>query len=306
MQIRHYHPGDEHAQAEIFNAAAGPLPKFKPATAEEISRRYRLTDTDPKTKFYAVEDNQIIGYAVYSLNGRISYPWHRAGCEQACEPLLREVLAALRAHGLTQAWAAYRADWEPVQAFFRQHGFQLAREMLNYVAELGALPHAAPPAGTRIAFADASDLPRAWELGKTIFASEDEGRLSRFFLDNPYFDPTAIYSLKRGAETLGLGLAIVNPQFADPTKLDAGMPCFRLGAMGTEGERHKRVNGMFSCVIDCERTGEALLAEAVRRFESAGLTHAAAQCGSDQPMLRSFYDTRFRKQGSFPIMSLRL
>jgi L-amino acid N-acyltransferase YncA len=306
MQIRHYHPGDEHAQAEIFNAAAGSLPKFKPATAEEIARRYRTTDADPKTKFYAVENGQIIGYAVYSANGRISFPWHRSGAEHSREPLLTAVLAALTQRGVHEAWAAYRADWRPVQAFLLEYGFRQTHEMINFVAELAGLSHEAPPPGTRIAPVDAAELVRAWELGETIFAGEDHGRLTKFFLDNPYFDPTALFALKHENDTLGIGLAIVNPQYADPTKLDAAMPCFRLGAMGTETERHKRVNGMFSCVFDVETTGEALLAEAIRRFEAASLTHAAAQCRSDQPALRQFYESRFQRQGSFPILAREL
>ena len=39
MQIRSYQPGDELAQARIYNVAAGSLPGFKPAKPEEIARR---------------------------------------------------------------------------------------------------------------------------------------------------------------------------------------------------------------------------------------------------------------------------
>src|SRR5207249_3763166 len=56
MPIRHYQPGDETAQAAIYNRAAGALPAFKPATPEEVARRYRSSDPDPTTKFYAVAD----------------------------------------------------------------------------------------------------------------------------------------------------------------------------------------------------------------------------------------------------------
>ena len=75
MLIRNYQPGDEHAQAEIYNTVAGKLPKFKPATAEEIGRRYATSDHDPTSKFYAIADGRVVGYAVLNPNGRISYPW---------------------------------------------------------------------------------------------------------------------------------------------------------------------------------------------------------------------------------------
>ena len=80
------------------------------------------------------------------------------------------------------------------------------------------------------------------------------------------------------------------------------MPCFRLGAFGTELQRHKRVNGLFACVFASEPAAESLLAEAVRRLETSGLTHLAAQAPSDQPALVAFYDRYLRRQGSFPIL----
>ena len=98
-------------------------------------------------------------------------------------------------------------------------------------------------------------------------------------------------------------MLIGNRGFADPTKLDSAMPCFRLGALGTERERHKRVNGMFSCVFEAESAGEILLAEGARRLRQAGLTHMAAQAASDAPEICAFYDRYFDRQGEFPILS---
>src|SRR3954469_22690263 len=114
MRIRTYQPGDEVAQAAIYNAAAGPLPRFKPATADEIARRYRSAEADLGTKFYAVDGERIVGYAVFDPNGRVSYPWCLEGSESARDPLLDAVLAAMSERGLPEARAAYRADWSPV------------------------------------------------------------------------------------------------------------------------------------------------------------------------------------------------
>ncbi|HEX8201027.1 MAG TPA: hypothetical protein VF590_11100, partial [Isosphaeraceae bacterium] len=124
-------------------------------------------------------------------------------------------------------------------------------------------------------------------------------------LGNPYFDPSCLFVLEtsRGAAPLGLALAIADASYAHPTKLDAAMPCFRLGALGTETERHKRVNGMVSCLATTGEAGEILLAEARRRLEAAGLDHAAAQAPSDQPDLCALYDRHFRRQGEFPILA---
>src|SRR5215469_11087006 len=95
MLIRTYQPGDEQAQARIFNAAAGPLPACKPAIPDEITRRYQGDDADPGTRFYALIDDEVVGYAVFCANGRVSYPWCLPGAEVVREPLLDAVLGEM-------------------------------------------------------------------------------------------------------------------------------------------------------------------------------------------------------------------
>ncbi len=99
-------------------------------------------------------------------------------------------------------------------------------------------------------------------------------------------------------------MLVVDLAFADPTKIDAAMPCFRLGAFGTERERHKRVNGLFSCVFADESEADSLLTAALSL--AAGpmrLTHLAAQAPSDAVALCAWYDRTFQRQGAFPIMA---
>lgn len=308
MAIRHYQPGDEAAQAEIYNRAAGVLPAFKPATPEEIGRRYRTADPDPASKFYSVADGRVVGYAVLNPNGRISYPWCLPEAEGQRAPLLEAVLEALARRGCREAWVAYRDDWTPVLDFFRDHGFSRRREMINYLADVDRLPRIPLPLGQEIVPVMAEGLRRVLPLGQGLFPEEDPEFLEDFFLTNPYFDPQSLFVLKRTDDDafLGVGLTIINAAYAPPAKLDAAMPCFRLGALGTETERHKRVNGMVSCLFTTEDAGVVLLAEARRRLEAAGLDHAAAQAPSDRPDQCAFYDRYFRRQGAFPILARRL
>ena len=307
MLIRNYQPGDEHAQAEIFNTVAGKLPKFKPATAEEIGRRYATSDHDPTSKFYAIVDGRVVGYAVLNPNGRISYPWCLPGGADAQSPLLEAVLKGLGDRGCSQAWATYRADWSTVIEFFKSHGFTQSREFINYVTEVARLPKTTLTPSLKLAPLDRSDAPAVWRLGQGLFEADPE-RLESFYFRNTYFEPDCVYTLKQSSvdSPIGVAVAITNPKYADPTKVDAAMPCFRLGAIGTESDRHKRINGMFSCVFRTDGAGELLLAEAALRFTRARLTHAAAQAPSDRLELVQFYDRYFQRQGAFPILSRRL
>ncbi len=310
MPIRSYQPGDELAQARIYNQAAGSLPAFKPATPEEVGRRY-AGDPDSGSRFYALEEGGIVGYAVFGSNGRVSYPWCLPGAETWREPLLETVLAAMRERGLAVAWAAYRADWSPVLDFFHQHEFAPTRRMINYVADVSRLPARSQlPQDWVIEPLKPEELPQLIELAPALFPARDAAAIARFYRDHPFHDfSQSLVALKDAGsgEIRGIGLLVLDDRFADPTKIDAAMPCFRLGALGTESERHKRVNGLFSAVFTNASEGELLLSWLVgTRARQAGVTQIAAQAPSNPPALCDWYDRFFQRQGSFPIVSRRL
>ena len=139
MQIRSYQPGDELAQARIFNTAAGSLPGFKPAKPEEIravSKRATSTprqcSTPPKTAMSLRTRS----------SARVAVSVSRGACrrEAAQEPLLEKIVREMKSRGIPNAWAAYRGDWLPVIDFLREHGFTQNRSMINYVAETSGIP----------------------------------------------------------------------------------------------------------------------------------------------------------------------
>jgi hypothetical protein len=308
MAIRTYQPGDEHAQARIYNTAAGSLPGFKPATAEEVGRRYRGGDTDPESRYYAVENGEAVGYAVFGSNGRISYPWCLPGAETLRQSLLETMLLEMRKRGIPEAWTAYRANWSSVHEFLHQHEFTEKRQMINYVAEFEQLPaEDRLPANRVVERLTRADLPRLIAIARGLLAGSDPRTLEEFYWEHPLYNfEESLFVVKNSdnGEILGVSVLVVNDQFADPTKVDAAMPCFRLGAFGTERERHKRVNGLFSCVFVDETEGERLLSAALRsQTNRSGPTVIAAQVPSDAPALRAWYDRLFQRQGSFPIWS---
>ena len=61
MLIRNFKPGDEAAQARVYNTAAASLPKFKPATLQEVQRRVRARDFVSTQRFYAIFKAEVVG-----------------------------------------------------------------------------------------------------------------------------------------------------------------------------------------------------------------------------------------------------
>jgi hypothetical protein len=312
MTIRTFQPGDDAALVSIYNEAAGALPKFKPATLDEIRRRCRAPDFDPGTRFFAVADGRPVGYATFHGNGRVSFPWCRPGHEALAEPLFDAVLAAMRARGLPRAFAAYRADWTGPGDFFTAHGFRRARDMVNFVVAIVDLPTAAAKPSSPISPLKPAEVPGVFALAPEALRCRDAAELERHLFQNPYFRPAAVFALRSRTDSvpLGVGVVVEDTAYANPLQLDADMPCFRLGTFGTEGMQVKRINGLFSFLTrpgkDVNPIGLDLIGHAVRRLQNADLDTLAAQVPSDAPHLLRFYQQFFRRQGSFPVFERTL
>jgi hypothetical protein len=313
MSIRTFKPGDEAVQAEIYNEAAADLPKFKPATVQEVQRRTRAPDFDPSMRFFAEEDGRPVGYALFNANGRVSYPWCRRGHEQQAGPLFRHVLAAMRQRGHRTAFAAYRADWADVCEFFRTAGFAQAREMVNFILDVADMPTVPGRPSTTAGPLRREDVPALFALAPQALRVGSAAELERHLFENPYFRPEVVFVQRdRGTGApAAAGVFITDPGYADPATLDANMPCFRLGAFGTEGMQAKRVRGLFSFLARADQNvsmlGVDLLGQASLRLrDSDDISAFAAQVPSDVPHLLQFYQRVFRRQGSFPVFERSL
>jgi len=151
------------------------------------------------------------------------------------------------------------------------------------------------------------DLPALVALAPKLFSLTDVDALERHFLHNPYFPADACFVLRNKTDgaPVAAGMLIHEPTYADPLQVDANMPCFRLGAFGTEGMTTKRFNCLFSYVVADGREvvplGLDLLGYATQRLTAADASVLAAQVPTTAPHLLRFYERYFRKQGSFPI-----
>jgi hypothetical protein len=316
MTIRGFQPGDDVAQVSIYNDAAGELPKFKPATVDEVRRRCRSADFDPNARFYAVPDgvagNRPVGYVAFQHNGRVSFPWCRKGYEALAEPLFERMLQAMRERGLRPAFAAYRGDWPAQRDFFLKHGFRQTREMINYVMDLNEMPTPAARVGAAITPLTPDDVPAVVEMGAGVLRTSDPGQVEALLFRNPFFPPDSLFALRSrsGGHPIAVGIVVTNPDYANPRLLDGGMPCFRLGAFGSEGMTLKRINGLFSFLAADPREAHAygldLLSYACIAVESTNVETFAAQVPSDVEHLSRFYKSLFRRQGSFPIFEREL
>jgi hypothetical protein len=313
MPIRTFQAGDEAVQADIYNEAAGDLPKFKPATAQEVGRRTAAADFDPAMRFFAEEAGRPVAYSLYNANGRVSYAWCRKGHEHLAGPLFQHVLNAMRGRGFRRAFAAYRGDWAGVGDFFTGHGFGRARDMVNFLVDVVDLPTIPARPAAAAGPLRPEDLPAVYELAPQALRVPGPAELGQHLLHNPYFGPESVFVLRArgGRAPVAAAVLVTDASYADPRALDANMPCFRLGAFGTEAMQAKRVKGLFSFLARADQNvsqlGADLLGQAALRLRDRDDVDAfAAQVPSDAPHLLQIYQRLFRRQGSFPVFERAL
>jgi hypothetical protein len=209
---------------------------------------------------------------------------------------------------MPRAFAAYHKDWTAPAEFFPAQGFPKVRDMVNFLQELTEMPTLISRPNSPITPLQPDDLPALHAMAPTLWRGLTVNDLHKHLFQNPYFNPQALFVLRSriDQQPMAVGLLIEDATFADPSQLDANQPCFRLGAFGTEGMQHKRVNGMFSFVVpEQSRSGAALamdlMGHAAATFDDSSAHGVAAQVPSDQPHLLRFYQGHFRRQGSFPV-----
>jgi hypothetical protein len=307
VTIRPYQPGDEVAQAAVFNAACGHLPGFKPATADDVRKRTRARAFDPTTRLYAEDGGQVVGYCTLQTDGRVSHPWCLPGHENQADPLFEGAIAGLKQRGVRRAYAAYHRDWPGPAEFFPAHGMPKVREMVNFYQELTDMPTMLTRPKSPITPFQPDDLPALYAMGTDLWHGLTQAELWRHLLENPYFPPDSLFVIRGRTDKtpLCVGMLIEDPSFADPKKLDASQPCFRLGAFGSEWGQPKRVNGLFGFVAGRDRSAFAfaldMLTYAAAKLDGTSAHCLAAQVPSDVPHLLMFYQSHFRKQGGFPV-----
>jgi hypothetical protein len=219
----------------------------------------------------------------------------------------------MKARGMRNIFAAYRGDWPTTSEFFPAHGFRLARTMVNFIVELADLPTPGAQGSSPMTPVRSEDIPALFALAPAALRVRSPEALAQHLLHNPYFDADAVFVLRgrsEGKPVLGAGLVVEKPPYADARHVDPGMPCFRLGAFGTEGMQTKRINGLFSFLVAADREVTSLaldlMGHAAYRLSNASVATLAAQVASDVPHLLRFYERYFRRQGSFPVYEREL
>ena len=157
-------------------------------------------------------------------------------------------------------------------------------------------------------------MPALLAMGQGVLRLANPDQLADYFFNNPYFAPNALFAMRpRGGPgpALGFGLLIEDPAYADARQIDAHMPCFRLGAFGSEGMQTKRLTGLFSLLARPDQNFYPIAMDllghaALKLHENDEIDYLAAQVPSDAPHLLRFYSANFRRQGSFPVLEYDL
>jgi hypothetical protein len=179
--------------------------------------------------------------------------------------------------------------------------------MVNFWLDPTDMPTPAARRTFPIRPAQPQDTPAIFQLAPQALRAKTAGELEQHLFHNPYFPAEAVFvaRAKTGSAMLAAGVLVSAPGYADVRQVDAGMPCFRLGAFGTEGMQTKRINGLFSFVAkednEVNQVGLDLLSHAAFRMQYTDVPAFAAQVPSDVPHLLRFYQHHFRRQGSFPV-----
>jgi len=298
MIIRNCLPGDTDKEAAVYNVAAAHLPGYRPLTIDDVRR-------SNGSRFYAEDNGRVVGFAAFEPNGRIQYPWCLPGHEMAAHQLFGQVMRTLADRKVPRAHAVCRADWPQQVEFFENHGFARVREMVNFTQSIGDLPTMFQRPGLNVTLVRPGDLtaieamvPGLPRLRGPAFAN---------YLMTSGLATEAVFVLRRSdGSPRGVGVLVDDVSLAGAETLDPKAPACWFGAFGTEGLPTKRVNGLFSFLAppgkDLIRIGQDLLWYATSRLETTSFRCLAAQVPSDAPHLLDFYESYFRKQGSFPML----
>src|SRR5262249_8344004 len=150
------------------------------------------------------------------------------------------------------------------------------------------------------------DVPAVLALGEGAIRCRSPQELAAHLFDNPYFGDDSAFVIRGQSGTpVAASVLVADPPLPDLRAVDAGMPCFRLGAFGTEGLQWKRLNGVLSFVArpgpEFNPLGLELLAHAAARLSQTDLETLAAQVPSDAPHLLRFHEQLWRRQAAFPV-----
>jgi hypothetical protein len=310
MLIRNCLPSDAEQEAAVYNVAAARLPGFRPVTPDQVRRAATARATDPTTRLGAEVDGRLVGYVAFEPTGRVQYPWCLSGHEGIAHQLFGAALRTLADRNVTHVFAACRADWADQIAFFTDHGFAKARDVVNFTQSITELPTMFQRPGLNITRACPEDVPGIEALVSGFLRLRGPA-LADYLLKNPAFPAGAVIVLRRkDGSPQGVGIMIDDGSCTSVDGLDPRAPTFWTGAFGTEGLSGKRVNGLFSFLAAPEKEagliGQDLLWCFTSRMESNTFEFLAAQVATDVPHLLRFYERYFQKQGGFPVFEREL
>ena len=128
MPIPTYQPGDEQAQARIYNTVACPLPGFKPTSAEEIWLGAAIRPWTPSRRPSSTRSRTVRWSATsFSIPTAASAIPGVLRSTRRCQTPCWRSAGAMSTRRYAEAWTTYRADWSPVLEYFQEHGFVPSR-----------------------------------------------------------------------------------------------------------------------------------------------------------------------------------
>jgi hypothetical protein len=168
--------------------------------------------------------------------------------------------------------------------------------MINFVQNLTDMPTPGVRAASSVVPMEKKDVAGVLALGEGLLQVSTTALLEKHLLANPFFPSDSVFVVPGATEGLpkAVGLLVLNSSYAQPERVDGDMPCFRLGAFGTEGMETKKINDLFSFMArpgrHCHALGLEMLGHALHQLFHTPLGVLAAQVPSDAPHLLRFLE----------------
>ena len=167
MEIKTYSESYLEKQYEIGNSLLKNWLGARQSPVSRLKKVYSQPDFDPNTKFYAIDQGEVVGFIPAKQTGdttaNLEFPMVKEGYSQAEEMLMEYAFTALRNMGIKELKTRASPLWGETMSMTDKYGYELS-ELMWKNAELKVDSYKAAEGGHPTQNVTESDLPEVKEI----------------------------------------------------------------------------------------------------------------------------------------------